>query len=253
MHPLSCGRLRNFSPSSSPGRSPMRYDSSTGNALIEEHMHGFKVNFNKKSKVLSFLSKLLQNDHEARSKFKEISEDAKCYAIGNKDLAALFVHTPTSELKSGIRAWLVKNFEFLSVTEGDGIPRTDGKLELLSTAIVDGWMTGLGTALAPDTDALGQLLSEYSKQVYASHLRCLKESAGTLAKRKANKAVQVANLRSELESVDSKRREILQQLRNDTSLLRLDEGSVPIRHPSNAAADARLASLIRLDGYRETI
>lgn len=51
---------------------------------------------------------------------------------------------------------------------------TTGQLELLSTAIMDGWMAGLGAALPPTTDALGQLLAEYSKRVYTSQMQHLK-------------------------------------------------------------------------------
>lgn len=35
-------------------------------------------------------------------------------------------------------------------------------------------MAGLGTAQPPSTDALGQLLSEYTKRVYSSQLQHLK-------------------------------------------------------------------------------
>lgn len=35
-------------------------------------------------------------------------------------------------------------------------------------------MAGLGAALPPSTDALGQLLSEYTKRVYTSQLQHLK-------------------------------------------------------------------------------
>ena len=51
---------------------------------------------------------------------------------------------------------------------------TTGQLELISTAIMDGWMAGLGSALPPQTDALGQLLFEYSKRVYTSQVQHLK-------------------------------------------------------------------------------
>jgi len=51
---------------------------------------------------------------------------------------------------------------------------TAGQLELISTAIMDGWMAGLGSALSPQTDALGQLLFEYSRRVYTSQLQHLK-------------------------------------------------------------------------------
>ncbi len=49
-----------------------------------------------------------------------------------------------------------------------------GHLELLSTAILDGWMSGLGVAQRPSTDALGQLLSDYTKLVYTRQLQHLK-------------------------------------------------------------------------------
>ncbi|KAI5418270.1 Kinesin-like protein KIN-14B [Lathyrus oleraceus] len=122
------------------------------------------------------------------------------------------------------------------------------QLELLSTAIMDGWMAGLGAALPPNTDALGQLLFEYSKRVYTSQLQHLKDIAGTLATKEAEDAAQVAKLRSALESVDHKRRKILQQMRSDVALLTLENGGSPILNPSTAAEDARLVSLISLDG-----
>ncbi|WZY87883.1 hypothetical protein YC2023_109152 [Brassica napus] len=62
----------------------------------------------------------------------------------------------------------------------------------------------------------GSFVSEY-----ADH-----DIAGTLA---AEDAGQVAKLRSVLESVDHKRRKILQQMRGDAHLLNLEEGSPPIQ------------------------
>ncbi|KAF3522368.1 hypothetical protein F2Q69_00050334 [Brassica cretica] len=62
----------------------------------------------------------------------------------------------------------------------------------------------------------GSFVSEY-----ADH-----DIAGTLA---AEEAGQVAKLRSVLESVDHKRRKILQQMRGDAHLLNLEEGSPPIQ------------------------
>lgn len=112
--------------------------------------------------------------HVTGGRLREITEDAKAFAIGNKALAALFVHTPAGELQRQIRSWLAENFEFLSVTGGDAIGGTTGQLELLSTAIMDGWMAGLGAAQPPSTDALGQLLAEYTKRVYTSQLQHLK-------------------------------------------------------------------------------
>lgn len=58
---------------------------------------------------------------------------------------------------------------------GNDVPGgTNGQLELISTAILDGWMAGLGSALSSQTDALGQLLFEYSRRVYTSQLQHLK-------------------------------------------------------------------------------
>lgn len=42
--------------------------------------------------------------------------------------------------------------------------------------------------------------------------------------------------------------QILQQIRSDVALLTLQDGGPPIQNPSTAAEDARLASLISLDG-----
>ncbi|KAI3995489.1 hypothetical protein MKX01_007291 [Papaver californicum] len=159
------------------------------NALIEEHIHGFKVNI-KQDKKLKFSSIVLKlqgieqetwRQHVTGGKLREITEEAKSFTIGNKGILALFVHTPASELQSQIRAWLAENFKFLSVTGGDGMSGTAGQLELLSKVIMDGWMAGLGAALPHNTNALGQLLSEYSKRVYISQLQHMKDIAGTFA------------------------------------------------------------------------
>ncbi|XP_010277486.1 PREDICTED: kinesin-like protein KIN-14A isoform X2 [Nelumbo nucifera] len=191
--------------------------------------------------------------HVTGGKLREITEEAKSFAVGNKSLAALFVHTPAGELQRQIRSWLAENFEFLSVTGADAIGGTAGQLELLSTAIMDGWMAGLGAAVPPSTDALGQLLSEYARRVYTSQLQHLKDIAGTLATEEAEDPAQVAKLRSALESVDHKRRKILQQMRSDVALLAVEEGGSPIQNPSTASEDARLASLISLDGILKQV
>lgn len=255
------GRSRSSSRGSSPGRSPVYYDSSSRTALVDEHVHGFKVNIKqeKKSKLSSIVLKLRGIDqetwrqHVTGGKLREITEEAKTFAIGNKALAALFVHTPAGELQRQIRSWLAENFEFLSVTGGDAIGGATGQLELLSTAIMDGWMAGLGAAQPPNTDALGQLLSEYTKRVYSSQLQHLKDIAGTLATEEAEDFAHVNKLRSALESVDVKRRKILQQMKSDTALLTKEEGGSPIRNPSTAVEDARLASLISLDGMLKQV
>ncbi|KAG5575941.1 hypothetical protein H5410_056075 [Solanum commersonii] len=88
-------------------------------------------------------------------KLREITEEAKSFVVGNRGLAALFVHSPAGELQRQIRNWLAENFDFLwwsNVTS-------------FTTAIMDGWMVGLGSAMPPSTDALGQLLSKYAKRV----------------------------------------------------------------------------------------
>ncbi|CAH1413938.1 unnamed protein product [Lactuca virosa] len=258
--PIS-GRSRSSSRGSSPGRSPVRYDSSFKNAIIDDHFLGFKVNLKpeKKSKLSSVVLKIRGIDQESwrqhvtGAKLREITEDAKAFATGNKSLAALFVHTPAGELQRQIRSWLAMNFDFLSVSGVDAGGGVTGQLELLSTAIMDGWMAGLGAAMPPLTDALGQLLTEYAKRVYNSQLQHLKDIAGTLATEAAEDSSQVAKLRSALESVDHKRRKILQQMKNDTALLTLEDGGSPVRNPSSAAEDARLASLIALDGILKQV
>ncbi|KAG6516859.1 hypothetical protein ZIOFF_020232 [Zingiber officinale] len=157
--------------------------------------------------------------HVTGGKLREITEEAKAFAIGNKALAALFVHTPAGELQRQIRSWLAENYDFLPVVGADSISgNSTSQLELLSTAIMDGWMAGPGTAQFLSTDALGQLLSEYTKRVYSSQWQHLKEIAGTLATEEAEDAAHVNKLRSALESVDHKRKkEILRQ--TSTSLL----------------------------------
>ncbi|KAM1181945.1 hypothetical protein ACFX13_000508 [Malus domestica] len=250
---VNTGRSRSSSRGNSPGRSPVRY--------VDEHIQGFKVNLKpeKKSKFSSVVSKIRGLDQDTprqqvtAGKLKEINEEAKSFAVANKALAALFVHTPAGELQRQLRSWLAENFDFLSVTGEDASGGTTGQLELLSTAIMDGWMAGLGAAVPPNTDALGQLLSEYSKRVYSSQLQHLKDIAGTLASEGAEDTAQVAKLRSALESVDHKRRKILQQIRSDVALLTLEDGGPPIQNPSTAGEDARLASLISLDGILKQV
>lgn len=45
----------------------------------------------------------------------------------------------------------------------------------------------------------------------------------------------------------------LQQMRSDVALLTLEDGGPPIQNPSTAAEDARLASLISLDGILKQV
>ncbi|KAK6775081.1 hypothetical protein RDI58_026082 [Solanum bulbocastanum] len=230
------GQSRSTSRGSSPGRSPMHYDSSR-NALVDEHIQGFKVNLKpeKKSKLSSVVLKIrgidqdIQRQQVTGGKLREITEEAKSFAVGNRGLAALFVHTPAGELQRQIRNWLAENFDFLSVTD-DTVGGATGQLELLSTAIMDGWMAGLGAAMPPSTDALDTLSTEVAED-----------------------SIHVAKLHSALESVNHKRRKILQQIRSDMTMLTLEDGSSPVRNPSTAAEDARLASLVSLDGILKLV
>nr|AMS24254.1 kinesin 14-V protein [Marsilea vestita] len=246
---------RRGSRGSSPARSPMRYESNLLKDLIDEHVQGFKVHIKqeRKSKFSSIVLKLRGIDqetwrqHVTGGKLRETTEEARNYAIGNKALAALFVHTPAGELQRQIRSWLAENFDFLSLSGGDGVNGTAGQLELLSTAIMDGWMSGLGVPQRPSTDALGQLLSDYTKRMYTSQLQHLKDVAATLATEEAEDPGQIAKLRSALESVEHKRRKVLQQMRSDVALLTKEEGGSPIRNPSTASEDARIASLMSLE------
>lgn len=47
--------------------------------------------------------------------------------------------------------------------------------------------------------------------------------------------------------------QILQQMKSDVEMLNLEDGAAPIRNPSTAAEDARLASLISLDGILKQV
>ncbi|GJZ00935.1 kinesin-like protein KIN-14B [Tanacetum coccineum] len=251
----TAGHSRSSSRSSSPGRSPVRYDPTIKNALIAEgQMHGFRVNLKpeKKSKLSSVVLKIRGIDQESwrqhvtGAKLREITDDAKAFATGNRALAALFVHTPAGELQRQIRSWLAMNFDFLSVTGADAVGGVTGQLELLSTAIMDGWMAGLGAAMPPITDALGQLLAEYAKRVYNSQLQHLKDIAGTLATEAAEDSSQVAKLRSALESIDHKRRKVI-------CILTLEDGwftypqssSAAVRMPPHLVFDAALDGILK--------
>ncbi|KAF8406090.1 hypothetical protein HHK36_008170 [Tetracentron sinense] len=92
-----------------------------------------------------------------------------------------------------------------------------------------------------------------STSVEFGKYRLNEDIAGTLATGEAEDSAQVAKLRSALESVDHKRRKILQQMRSDAALLALEDGGSPIQNPSTAVEDARLASLISLDGILKQV
>jgi len=247
-------KSRDSSRGSSPVRSPMSLQSNFSRDG-DNSSHGFRVKLRheKQSKFSSIVQKLRGIDqsawrqHVMGGKLRETNDEARTFAIGNKSLASLFVHTPAGELQRQIRGWLAENFDFLSLTGGESIGGVTGHLELLSTAILDGWMSGLGVAQRPSTDALGQLLSDYTKLVYTRQLQHLKDVAATLATEEAEDASQMTKLRSALESVEHKRRKVLQQMKTDEALLTKDEGGSPPSNPSTATEDTRVASLISLE------
>lgn len=85
----------------------------------------------------------------------------------------ILISVDSGELQRQIRGWLAENFDFLSLTGEESIGGVTSHLELLSTAILDGWMSGLGVPAQPSTDALGQLLSDYTSMVYTRQLQHL--------------------------------------------------------------------------------
>jgi hypothetical protein len=208
-------KSRDSSRGSSPVRSPMSLQSNfSRDGDNSSHSFRVKLRHEKQSKFSSIVQKLRGIDqsawrqHVMGGKLRETNDEARTFAIGNKSLASLFVHTPAGELQRQIRGWLAENFDFLSLTGGESIGGVTGHLELLSTAILDGWMSGLGVAQRPSTDALGQLLSDYTKLVYTRQLQHLKDVAATLATEEAEDASRMTKLRSALESVEHKRRKV---------------------------------------------
>lgn len=82
-------------------------------------------------------------------------------------MAALFAHTLAGELTSRLRGWIADHFEFLSITGYNG---GASETDVLTTAIMEGWMAGLGVTVLGSSDALGQLLSDYALKVYEAQL-----------------------------------------------------------------------------------
>ncbi|KAG6418613.1 hypothetical protein SASPL_120817 [Salvia splendens] len=135
---------------------------------------------------LQFITILVQGICWLGTKFKVQRDLATAYsrwkAQGNnrrsknlfnwkKGSCGSFCSYPAGALQRQIRNWLVENFDFLSIAD-DMAAGATGQLEILSTAIMDGWMAGLGAAQPPTTDALGQL-SEYARYLYTSQLQHL--------------------------------------------------------------------------------
>ncbi|KAG6387316.1 hypothetical protein SASPL_152503 [Salvia splendens] len=129
--------------------------------------------------------------------------------------------------------------DFLSIADDTAAGAT-GQLELLSTAIMD----------AATFEVMWFVMVHI---LISTVILVHKDIAGTLATEAAEDFAQVAKLRSALESVDHKRRKILQQMKNDAEMLNLESGAAPIRSPSTSAEDARLVSLISLDSILKQV
>lgn len=82
-------------------------------------------------------------------------------------MAALFAHNLAGELTSRLRSWIADHFEFLSIT---GYNEQQSETDVLTAAIMEGWMAGLGVTVQGSRDALGQLLSDYAGRVYEAQL-----------------------------------------------------------------------------------
>eukprot|EP00850_Spirogloea_muscicola_P012622 SM000082S22864 [mRNA] locus=s82:305772:315537:- [translate_table: standard] len=183
----------------------------------------------------------------ATERLKEISQEARTFAIGNRDLAAVFAHGEQEELRRRIRKWLAETFHFLSLNHtAEEVP---GDLELLTTSIMHGWLAGLGAAppVATATDVLGQLLSDYTKQSYMQHIQHLKDVASTLATEDAEDMAAAQRVRTALESVEHKKRKVLQLMKQDVTILANDQTALPLKSLHTAAEDARVASLLKLE------
>ena len=79
----------------------------------------------------------------------------------------MFAHTLAGELTSRLRSWIADHFEFLNITGYNGQP---SETDVLTAAIMEGWMAGLGVTVLGSSDALGLLLSDYALRVYEAQL-----------------------------------------------------------------------------------
>ncbi|GBG60575.1 hypothetical protein CBR_g8597 [Chara braunii] len=120
----------------------------------------------------------------------KLRDQARNFALGNKRLAALVAHTQTCDLIQQIQAWISHSFDMRMCSsphaEEQRSYRCDA--ELLASAIYDGFLTGLGVpqklgagvAVGAGTDALGQLLWDYTKAVYSDRQSNRKRASSPL-------------------------------------------------------------------------
>lgn len=115
------GRSRSSSRGSSPGRSPVRYDSSGRNMLIDEHVQGFRVNIKpeKKSKLSSVVLKIRGID-QVTCVILFLLVRLYCYYIVYLLLVYLVVsllYVPIGSLLKGLslddKPWYIGYSEFL--------------------------------------------------------------------------------------------------------------------------------------------
>jgi hypothetical protein len=98
-------KSRDSSRGSSPVRSPMSLQSNFSRDG-DNSSHGFRVKLRheKQSKFSSIVQKLRGIDqsawrqHVMGGKLRETNDEARTFAIGNKSLASLFVHTPAGKI-----------------------------------------------------------------------------------------------------------------------------------------------------------
>ncbi|GAQ85314.1 Kinesin [Klebsormidium nitens] len=195
--------------------------------------------FNREKKVEA------EGGHLAEGKAEQVKQDARIYATGNKAMAALFAHTLAGELTSRLRSWIADHFEFLNITGFNGQP---SETDVLTAAIMEGWMAGLGVTVLGSSDALGQLLSDYALKVYEAQLEHLEDLAGTLASEEAEDLPAIARLRAGLETIEHRRQRIRHQIAGDPSLLPPAHATLALRRLDEVSAEqTRIDSLALLE------
>ena len=68
------------------------------------------------------------------------------FVDGKETLAILLIHILVGEQQHQIKFWPTEKFEFLSTIGDDMVEGMTRQLELISIAIRNGWMVGLGVA-----------------------------------------------------------------------------------------------------------
>ncbi|GBG67038.1 hypothetical protein CBR_g78819 [Chara braunii] len=236
---------RRATPKTSPSPSPNPSQRSSF-----DHIRGFRVDLRQaKNSGFGRLLRLLKNvdpdtwrQHALEGRMKDINDEARKFAVGNISLAKLFAHMQQIDIQHKIRDWLAENYDFLThepVSDGSAV----NQLDLFRTAIFDGWMTGLGVPQTPNTDALGQLLLDYTKKVYEAHLEQLKDLANVTAQEEAEDLAHMHKLMMNLEAMNTQRRKALHQMKSDIALLSYEENGVQLKVDSGVSHDDRIQSL----------